>query len=450
MKIIIIGAGELGCLLAERLSTSVNDITIIDFSKEGFARLRDKLDIMTLGGDATNIETMKKAGIARADLLLAVSGDQAANILACQIAGHFGVKRSICRLYSFDVFSEKDGLTPEFFGVGKVFSSPAECARKVLDVLRRRIVLERVIFSHPDATMVTTVISPNSPLKGLRIKELPGVEILNNIRFAALVRGHQLMFPHGDTVLCPNDKIYVAGRKDYVEDFLNSASEETERKKQLVIIAGATRLCEIIALDVLSAGMEVRVIERSPEAGEQFLARMPSGVMVVQGAATDKDVLTEAGIDNCETFVSTEDDDENSILCCIIAKRLGARKVIAVTHKPEYISIVPVMDVIDCGFNSTLVSVNTIFRLMEEGTFRIDSRLQAFQAYLTEFTVKPNSRLNGKLLKDCRLPSALVLAMIFRGAEVITPAGSTMLQAGDIVVTVVTPTSEQQIKPFFE
>ncbi|NLF94389.1 MAG: Trk system potassium transporter TrkA [Oligosphaeraceae bacterium] len=450
MKIIIIGAGELGCLLAERLSASANDITIIDFSREGFTRLRDKLDVMTLAGDATNIEIMKKAGIEHADLLLAVSGDQAANILACQIAGHFGVKKSICRLYSFEVFSEKDGLTPEFFGIGRAFSSPAECARKVLDVLHRRIVLERVIFSNPDATMVTTVISPNSPLKGLRIKDLPGVEILNNIRFAALVRGHQLMFPHGETVLFPNDKIYVAGRRDYVEDFLNSASEETDLKKQLVIIAGATRLCEIIAHDVLKTGMAVRVIESSAEAAEQFLTRMPPGVMVVQGSATDKEVLNEAGIDCCDTFVSTADDDENSILCCIIAKRLGARKVIAVTHKPEYISIVPVMDVIDCGFNSTLVSVNTVFRLMEEGTIRIDSRLQAFQAYLTEFTVKPNAQLDGKLLKDCRLPTALVLAMIFRGNEVITPAGSTMLQAGDVVVTIVTPASEQQIKPFFE
>ncbi len=450
MKIIIIGAGELGGLLAERLNTAANDITIIDFSQEGFARLREKLDVMTLTGAATNVEIMKEAGIEKADLLLAVSGNQAANILACQIAGHFGVRKCICRLYSFEVFSEKDGLTPAFFGIDRAFSSPAECARKVMDVLRRRMVLERVLFSHPDATMVTTVISPNSPLKGLRIKELPGVEILNNIRFAALVRGHQLMFPHGDTTLLPNDKIYVAGRKDYIEDFLNWVSEEPEDKKLLILLAGATRLGEIIVRDILKIGLEVRVIERSPEAAERFLAKLPSGVMVIQGSPTDQEVLHEAGVGSCDIFISVEDNDEDGILGCVIAKRLGACKVIAVTHKPEYISIVPTMDVIDCGFNSTLISVNTIFRLMEEGTYRIDSRLQAFRAYLTEFTVKPDSRLEGKRIQDCHLPPSLIMALIFRGGAVIAPVGSTVIQAGDVVVTVVTPASEAQIKLVFE
>ena len=140
---------------------------------------------------------------------------------------------------------------------------------------------------------------------------------------------------------------------------------------------------------------------------------------------------------------------ENSILSCIIAKRLGARKVVAVTHKPEYISIVPEMEVIDCGFNSTIVSVNAVFRLMDEGTVRVDSRLESYRAYLTEFKVAPTSRLVGRMVKDARLPKATVLAMIFRGGEVLAPAGKTELQAGDVVVAIVTPASEEQLKPYF-
>ena len=100
MKIIIIGAGELGQLLAERLSSARNDVTIIDVSKEGFARIHEKLDVMTLAGDATNVKIMEEAGIQKADMLLAVSGDQASNILACMIAKHLGVRKTICRVYS--------------------------------------------------------------------------------------------------------------------------------------------------------------------------------------------------------------------------------------------------------------------------------------------------------------------------------------------------------------
>ena len=248
------------------------------------------------------------------------------------------------------------------------------------------------------------------------------------------------------------DKLYIAGHKEYVEQFLDYLEGQPDRKRRLVIIAGANRLSEIIASKLLEDGTEVRFVEDSHQLGEDLLNNMPDDVMIVHGDITDEEVLKEAGIAKCDTFIGIEEEDEKNILSCILAKRLGARKVVAVTHKPEYISILPAMDVIDCGFNTTLVSLNAIFRLIGESSVRIDSRLLAFQAFLKEFTIKPSSTLIGKTLRDFRnstLPSSAVLAMIFRGNDVITPNGDTELKEGDVVAAIVTPASEEQIKPYF-
>ena len=452
MKIIIIGAGELGQLLAERLSSARNDVTIIDVSKEGFARIHEKLDVMTLAGDATNVKIMEEAGIQKADMLLAVSGDQASNILACMIAKHLGVRKTICRVYSMDTFDADLNINPELYGIDKAFSSPAECANSIIESLRRHVILESIQFSNHDATLITAVVTSASPLQGVHLQDIPNTELLSKIRIAALVRERQLMVPRADTLIYQGDKLYIAGHKEYVEQFLDYMEGQPDKKRRLVIIAGANRLSEIIATKLLQAGTEIRFVEDSRQKTEEFLNNIPDDIMMVHGDITDEEVLKEAGIAKCDMFIGIEEEDEKNILSCMLAKRLGARKVVAVTHKPEYISILPAMDVIDSGFNTTLVSLNAIFRLMEESSFRIDSRLLAFQAFLKEFTIKPSSTLIGKTLRDFRnstLPSSAVLAMIFRGNDVITPNGDTELKEGDVVAAIVTPASEEQIKPYF-
>ena len=450
MKIIIIGAGELGQMLAEKLrSLKANDVTVVDSSEEELKQIQDNLDVMTIQGDATNVAIMKQASIQNTDMLIAVSGDQASNMLACRLAKKFGVKECICRIYSNDAFSEEDGVTPEFYGIDKSFSSPVETLRHLLYILRHQLVIEHVEFSNQDATMVTIVIDEDSPLKGIKLQDLPDKELLAHIRFAALVHYRKISFPHGDTTLREGDKVYIAGRQDYVERFLQYASGEKDRHRKLVIIGGANRMADVLAHALLDEGMEIRVIAPTKAGGDRMLDRLPEGTSVLAGSTTDKETLNEARIKECDVYINTEENDENTILSCILAKRLGCKKVVAVTHKPEYINIVPTMDVIDCSFNSTITSVNTVFRLLQLGNFNIDTRLRLHNADYTEFTIGPKSPLVNRLLKDCGLPKNAVLAMIFRDKEVIAPSGTTKFQEGDVIAAIVTPESEKELKPLF-
>ncbi len=449
MKIIVIGAGELGRCLASALSEEDHDVIIVDSDADEIARVTDKFDAMTIEGSCSSVEILKQAGAENADALVAVSGDEAANILACQIANKLGVKHTVCRLYSNDCFSEEDSISPATFGLWRTCSSPEESAEKILAVLANPITLETITFTHPDAAMVVIEITRSSVLQGVRIRDIPGPDLLRKIRFAALVRDRQLLIPHGDTLLIPGDRLYVAGRKEDIGAFVDWATPENAGKPSRIIVSGDDDTGVIVARRALEFGFGVRMIVRDEKTGERIQDEIPPGIMVLHGDPTDESLLEDAGIAASDVFVSVGQDDEENILSCIIAKRLGAKKVISLTHRPEYISIARELGPIDCAFSATLVAANSVLRLLEGGSKCVDVQLQSLKAAISEFRILGSSPLCGKTLSAAKLPASLVLALVIRGSEIFAPAGDTVLIEGDIVVAVVTRDTQRVIDKIF-
>lgn len=450
MKIIIIGAGELGRLLAKTLTAGKHNVVVVDSSAEELERLGDRLDVMRVEGSCASVSTLKKAGIESADALLAVSGDEAANILSCQIAAQFGIKQTICRLYRSDSISEKDGIGADHFGIWRTFSTPEASVKKISDVLDNRIVLERIQFSRAGACMAIVRVADSSPLVGIRLRDISCGSILDNVRLAAVLHGKQFLVPRGETILGAGDKIYIAGRGADVQTFIDwIAPEESVRGRVVISGAGGTGL--MLAREAFEQHYDVRIIERSRTRAEAVLDELPSGVMLVQGDPTGEELLEEAGTGSAEVFASVAEDDEDNILSCIIAKRIGARKVIALTHKPEYIRIIPEMGMIDCGFSATLISANTVLRFLEGDLIRLDATLQNFHASLEEFKISKKSPLAGKPLNSCAgiLPPGAVFALLFRENKVITPSGKTVLQPGDVAVAIVTDRTKRMLLRLF-
>lgn len=450
MKIIIIGAGELGRLLASTLCARQHDVVIVDNSDEELERLTDKLDVMTIAGSCCSVSVLKNAGVKGADALLAVSGDEASNILACQIARKFGVTNTICRLYASDSFSEKDGIGPETFGLSKVFSAPEECAAKIAAVLKNNIVLEHLRFSNPSAQMDVLEITQSSQLAGVRIKDIPVPELLRKIRFAALLRGHEFLIPHGDTILIPGDRVYVAGREQDLKSFLDWIAPDDAKRTERIVIAGSDETSVNLARSAEKDGLQVRMIVKDRKDGERLQEELPPDVLILCGDPTDDDVQDEAGVSGADVFISSDEDDESNILSCIIAKRKGAEKVISLTHKSEYIRIGPAMAAIDCAFSATLVAVNTVLRLLDGGTMRVDMQLQNCNANISEFVVQENSKICGVRLSQLKIPTSVVFALLFRNSDVVVPEGSTVLLPGDVLVAILTPEGLREIKRFFE
>ena len=450
MKFVIVGAGELGRLLASTLLERDNDVILLDSSPEELERVSAKLDVMTVEGRCSSVAALKKADAESANALLAVSGDEPANILACQIASRLGVQNTVCRLYRSDAFSEEDGIGASTFGIWRTISPPEVCAEKIADVLSSEILLERIRFSRKDAQMALIEIERSSMLAGVPIKDIPGSsDILRSIRFAAILRGQDMLVPHGDTILAPGDKVYVAGKKEHVDDLLQWLKPPVTGFRRRLVISGSDETGRILARRALDEGYEVRFIEPELNKCEELQDLFPSSVMMLNGDPTEEEILEEAGVGAADVFVDVSHDDENNILSCILAKRMGARKVVSLTHKPEYVKIVPVLQMIDCAFSATLVSVNSILRLLDSGAMRVDAILQRFRANLSEFRISARSPLCGKRLNECHLPPSLILALIFRGGEVLTPSGDTVLEKDDVAVAIVAQEGIREIEALF-
>ena len=451
MNIVIAGAGELGQLLAEKLTANQHDVVLIDSSGNTLDHINDShsLEAKLIEGSCIDPDTLNRANVSNADVLLAMSGDDAANVLSCHIASKLGTQKTICRLNSAALFSDQSNLQPESCGIWKHFSPPDECVRKIAAVLENRFVLEEIRFSHPDAVMRVFLISRSSMLANARIKDIPMDPVLReSIRFAAIVREKQFIVPHGDTIFVPGDKVYIAGTADNVRKFIQWASDQAESRTSRIVIAGLSKIGIQLGQTLSRNGYNVRFIVKNPHGGEKLFETIRNDLLVVEGDSTDEEILLEAGTADCDAFISVDDDDGN-ILSCIMAKQLGAHKTISVTSRPEYIRIVPMMGSIDCAISSTLVAVNSVLRMLETGTMRVDAYLQMFHAQLTEFRVSNSSPLCGRSLASCKLPASTLFALLFRDDEIITPSGGTIFRPGDIVVSIVTPESEKEIAPLF-
>ena len=451
MNIIILGAGGLGRNLASTLCNDKHDIVIVDLKASTLKNIKDHLDVMTVQGHSSSIDVLKTAGIENAQLLIAATSDDVSNILACQIANHFKVKSTICRLYSNDFFSKDDNFTPEMLGITDMIFPEEECIKKILDTLENHDILERLVFHAENAMMTIFRIGDKSPVNGIPLIDFPDKNLLKTVRFAAIVRDKKLMVPQGDTIIQKHDELYIIGTKNGIDNMIQWLAPENKPVKK-IIVAGAGRMGINLAKKLDETGFDVRVIESDFDKCEEIIDKTKSDMKVVNGDPTNAFILNEAGIKECDVFIGVLEDDENNILSCVLAKKHGAKKVVVTTKKSEYIKIVPDLDIIDCGFNSNLVAVNTVLRHLGTGggKLSIDAVLHRVDAYVYEFEIEVGSELCSKKIQDCGILDYAVIALIFRNDnESIVPYGTLELKIGDIVTVIATKETAKRLGKFF-
>lgn len=422
-----------------------NNITVVDRSAGLLERLHDRLDVMTVQGDCAVVGTLKAARVETADLLIAATGTDASNVLACAIARHFKVPKTICRLGSAGFFSDGDSWTPTAMGIDHLIFPEAECLAQILDALDHQAVIERIVLSYPDAECTALRLGPDSSLVGCPLQSFPDPELLARVRFPAIVRQQRLVTPRGNTVLMAGDEVYVAGTRNGVAE-LRDRFWPGHSTAGPVIVAGANRLSRQLVARLCDQGANVRVIESQEGPATAFLDELGRRAMLIRGEATDGDVQEEAGVSGCRAFVSILDDDEDNILSSILAKQQGARKVITVTNKAEYVGIVPALAAIDCGFSPRLAAVNSVLKILVTDEVRVQAVLNRTRAYIYEFRVVPGVPLCGQRLADCRLPPSAVFALVIRRSQAIPATGNVILEEDDKVVTVATPESARSLE----
>lgn len=433
MHIIIIGAGQVGRFMASTLCTEGNNVVLVDTDETLLNDIQEHLDVMTILGNGARVNVLQRAGIARADLVIAVASHTETNILACQVAKHFKVAKTVCRMSSDEYFCKEEGFTAENYGIDQTIFPIDECAKKILAILKHPELKEFVTFSNEKAGLISLSVKPDSPIAGAQLDNFPHQEIIKKIRICAISRRGKMIIPRGNTRIYAYDEIYVAGEITALKELRVFAHPEVPKVKK-VIISGVTPLSLKVIELLNEVNIDVSLIESDSLTAEIAAAKLGQKNVVIKGDATDPKILEEIGIDQCDAFISTV-NDETSILNCLLAKRSGARKVYAVADKPDYLEIIAGTSAIDTAFSIRVAAVNELLHNIRGENIRIGALLKRIPAEVLEFEIDPKSRVAGRNIGEIKLPKNTIIAMVLRGDEVMPAVGNSELLAGDRIIT---------------
>jgi trk system potassium uptake protein TrkA len=450
MKTVIIGAGEFGRGLASVLCGEGHEVVVVDNSSKLLKRLSENLDIMTVQGNGLSGSVLRQVLSSGADLLVAATGEDTANILACQLGANLGVRETICRLSSEEYFDATPDFLPALFGINRIIVPSLECAEKIINVVGHRAVLEKIIFKDIGVEITSFRLETTSPLIGVRLRDFPDRSLLSKIRFSGIIRRGKFMIPRGETTFAADDEVFVSGLSESVIELIEWASgEKSAESGERVIIGGASAIGKRLAVELLSSGYDVRIVEESRDKCEKILESLGKNLMVLNGDPTDHEILDEAGINGAIVYISAMEDDENNVMSCMLAKKRGVKKAITIVNKSDYSALFSSLEMIDCFFSPSVVGVNSALKFLEEEKSRVIALVHRANAFVFELKVEKKSPVCGMRIADCGNLPEMVFAFVCRNGVMMPAVGELCLEEGDRVATISDFDTMKKLEPYF-
>lgn len=426
MKVVIIGAGAVGTYLAERLSNEGQDVLVIEDDEDRAAELQERIDALVIVGNGASIATLEQARVDKADLVIAVSNSDGANILACHTAHELGARTTVARIEDPDL---RDGV--DRLGVDVVIDPSATAAAELVSLVRQTGVSELVRFEDSDLVLVGGIVAPGAPIIGSPLHTLRLAHTDWGWVVAAIVRDGETTVAHGDTQVLPGDHALLmttSGNVDRVTALLGLRRHRIDR----VIIMGSTRLSELTAESMSEAGFSVVMIEEDRSRCGGLSGRHPSAV-VMCGDPTDPDVLADLELNQSDVVLALTGWDEVNITASLVAKALGAASSIARFNRIDYVSLLAGTG-IDAAVSSRLLAASAILRYVRHGQIQQVVTFSDTDAEAIEVQVTEDAPAVGSSLIDLALPRGVVVGGISRTGRTFVPDGSTRIKAGDRII----------------
>jgi trk system potassium uptake protein TrkA len=323
VKIIIVGAGEVGFHIAQRLSGENQDVVIIDKDPGKIKRITDNLDVQSLLGSGTSPEMLKGAGIRDADMLIAATDSDEVNLIACLLARHLNPHiLKAARIRNPEYLEERDLFSRELLGIDHIINPESVMVETIRNVMMIPGASDVIDFEEGRVKLVGITIKPDAPFAGRQLQSLRGVE--SKLLVGAVVRGENVFIPHGQDVIEANDLIYVVAAAEALDHLFSLFNIEEEALRR-VIIVGAGQTGTSLARALEKTKINIKIIERDSDKCNS-LAENLKRVTVIHGDGTDKALLQEENIYNTDFMVSLTGDEESNVLISLLAKGLGAKR----------------------------------------------------------------------------------------------------------------------------
>jgi trk system potassium uptake protein TrkA len=436
MKIIILGAGQVGGTLAEHLAIEGNDITVVDTDSDRLKELQNRLDIRTVRGKASFPDVLRTAGGDDADMLVAVTNSDEVNMMACQVAHTvFKTPTKISRIRAQEYTQYKELFGNQAIPIDVFISPEQEVTNYIKRLLEFPGSLEVLGFADNKVMLVGSKAYYGGPLVGQELKFLR--EHLTSevdTRVAAIYRRGEAILPQASTVIEVDDEVfYIAAKKDIRT--VMAELRRTEQPYKRVIIAGGGNIGARLAL-ALEPYYHVKLIDHNRPRCERLSEKVKGKTIIVNGSATDKELLLEANIENTDVFCALTNDDEVNVMSSMLAKQLGARKVMTLINKAQYVDLVQGQG-IDIAISPSQTTLGSLLTHVRRGDVASVHSLRRGAAEAIEAIAhgdKNTSKVVGLRLDQVNLPEGATIGAIVRNNQVLIAHGDVVIESDDHVI----------------
>lgn len=445
MQIVVVGIGKVGLTLASHLVAEGHNVTVIDNNESKLTQAGNTLDVIGYSGNGAAYATLAAAGVGRADLLIAATTSDEANMLCCLTGHHLGAQHTIARVRNPE-YSEYTSFLREGLGLSMVINPELAAAQEIARILRFPSATRVEMFANGRVELVSCRVKQGSLLEGVSLRDLPkkvGVKVL----ICAVERNGDVLIPSGDFVPQADDVLYIIGTPTDMLNTFKKLNLFTSRAKTVMIVGGG-RISYYLADSLTKDGVSVKIIERDPARAAELGRLLPRAV-ILQGDLANHDMLLEEGLNKMDAFVALTGLDEGNILAAIYASRQNVRKVIAKVNNDDLVELMR-DTALETTISPRMITVNQISRYVralnasgESGNVLALYRLIGSRVEVLEFRADEKGDYLNVPLADLTTKKGTLIACIIRGGRAVIPGGRDEIHTGDGVLVV---TSDRQLQ----
>lgn len=449
MKIIIVGCGKLGRTITEQLSKENHDLTVIDTDSVAIHDVTNNCDVMGIVGNGASYSVLKEAGIDEADLLIAMTTSDELNLLCCLFAKKAGNCSTIARVRN-PLYSKEIVFIKKELGLSMIINPEYAAATEIARIMRFPSAIEIDTFAKGRVELMKFILDDHSALNQMNLIQL-SKKFKSDVLVCAVERGSDVIIPNGSFVLNAGDIISIIASPTEARDFFREIGVETHQVKNTIIVGGGT-IAYYLAQQLISMGISVKIIEQDYKRCEELSERLPSAV-IINGDATNQDILLEEGIEHADSFISLTGIDEGNIFLSLFAQKISKTNAKIVTKinrisfdeiintfhlgslvYPKFITAEYILQYVRAMQNSMGSNVETLYRIIEN------------KAEALEFHIDENSGITDTPLGELPLKKNILIACIIRNGKIMIANGSSEIKTGDTVIVITTANGLRTIK----
>ncbi len=444
MKVVIVGAGEVGTHLAKMLSKENHDIVLMDDDNERLVKISDQVDLLTVTGYANSFKDLKETGISKADLLIAVTPYEERNIVACILAKDMGAKRTVARINNGEYLFEKNKEKLKGLGVDELIYPESLAAKEIASSVKQVGTRQLIEFSGGKLLLLGIKIRENAPIVRKTLEELSSME--PEIRAVAINREHSTIIPSGKDSIKNGDIVFFITTRAYQNKVLELSGKEIFPVRNIMILGGS-RIAQK-TIERLGDQYNIKIIEVSRERSQKVADRFEN-VLVINGDGRNLDLLKEERIERMDAFIAVTGNSETNILACHLAKNVGVRRTVAEVENIDFMDIAESMD-IGSLVNKKLIAASYIYKYTLGAEVAQAKCLTASDAEVFELVAKEGTKITEAPIKDIDFPDDAKIGGYIRGSKAFVAKGDTEIKPGDKVVIFSLPSAIKKLDKYFK